>query len=167
MMRFRRTKTMIGAAAMVATYPAIARADWQGTLWGMSRAETIKSIPFSTQPEPAPNPKHTSPDLIGTYATGRFIFTAKLSYEARGRLIDIELRLKNPGDCLDLRSALFAKYGTKDSELPPSSGSDAYSWTDAAARNTVTMVTINDKLSSPTFCAIEYSPLAKDQADGL
>ncbi|PTQ12216.1 hypothetical protein CLG96_06620 [Sphingomonas oleivorans] len=98
--------------------------------------------------------------MIGTYKTADFTFSAHLSFNKDGRLVDVDLRL-DPRQCHRLKDAMFAKYGSVESSLEDM---EIFEWRDGSARNLVSMVSLDGE---PAICAIGYSPLPEDQTEGL
>jgi hypothetical protein len=149
-------KTAILLSALSAT-ALPASADWQGTVWGMSRKEvdkTLQRIP------------HTK-DGSFNYTTGNIEFDLGLAlFDETGGLVDIGMRLKNMEQCEELFGVYRSIYGSpvSDEKRPFDDFGNVTEqhhteWHDASHNNKIT-INSRKSLDGPIItCAVNYEPL--------
>jgi hypothetical protein len=135
-----------------------ASADWQGTVWGMSREEANQSFRIPHRDGEEFNP-YTYTDF-DSYTTDSLIFSSGALVFLRDRLARITMNLKNAGQCDSLLETLQHIYGKAVSDgKKPILGyfvEHTVIWDDAGNDN---KITLKHYYISESVCRVVFEPL--------
>ncbi|WP_341896943.1 hypothetical protein [Sphingobium sp. YR657] len=166
MNRFR-----IFCSAVALLSPAMAKADWQYTRWGMTAAQVSAASGGITEPLVF-DPNSVDPMLRNHLAAvAADAPTLRAPYEAGGRKYDadfhftndeldrVSLSLKSSNDCYKIKGEMLGSYGQPD-EAYERTG--VFWWRDIERKNHVMLAA-----RSETNCSIVYKSLINVKENGL
>jgi hypothetical protein len=164
MSRSTRLFTIVIALAVLSN-PA--RAGWQWTDWGMTRAQIEKAaLARGISLTEASNSHPEQVELNTPYSTLGLQFLARLIFYQRGTLMQVVLQQRDGTQCPALAETMKSSYGVPY-DMHDGAGLHTWSWRDERRGNDVMFRLVGPSDYPQRWCDIQYSRLADAHKLGL